>query len=833
VNYLVGSDEAPAGFPGMAHAQEHMMFRGGPGLSADQLAYIGSIMGGNFNADTREALTQYLFTVPSEDVDVALHIEAARMQDVTDSKEDWDAERGAIEQEVAQDLSIPNYVVYAKLRGLLFAGSPYEHDALGTRPSFDATTSAMLKRFHDTWYAPNNAILIVVGDVDPQATLGKIKQLFGAIKPKHLPARPHMAFQPARTTSFTIPTDTPYAVNLIAMRMPGLNSPDFPALEVLADVLSNHRFALYGLVAQGNAIDADFSLEPLPQASMGYASVSFAQSGDAQSIESATRAILAGVAKNGVPADLVEAAKRQEHQQAEFQKNSIAGLASVWSDAVALYGLRSPDDDLVRINKVTVADVNRVARKYLDLDHAITALTEPQGSGKPVASGGGFGGQENIALGEAAPTTLPSWAQASVNRLAVPESTLNPVVSKLANGVTLIVQPENVSDTVGIYGHIRNRAETETPPGQAGVDIILDRLLAYGTEHLDRIAFQRALDELGASEKAGTDFSVKVLAGDFDRGVGLLADNELHPALPPAALELEKRQIGQYIGALNRSPSHLAQLALRNALFAPDDPSLRQATPETIGALTPEAVRNYFRTVFRPDLTTIVVVGHITPEAARGAIEKYFGSWTAQPPVPVTDLPRALPKPANTVAVPDASRVQDSVYLAQTIDLTRSDPDYYALNLGSTVLGGGFYSTRLSVELRKKAGLVYTVGSDVQAGRNRTVYFVDYACDPQNVSKAARIVAREIRDMQTIPVPDSELARSKALLLRQIPLEESSVDDIARGFLQRRDLDLPIDEPTTAARRYIDLTPAQVQAAFQKWMRPDDLVRLSQGPEPQ
>jgi zinc protease len=420
-----------------------------------------------------------------------------------------------------------------------------------------------------------------------------------------------------------------------------------------------------------------------------------------------------------------------------------------------------------------------------------------------------------------------------LNRLTVPQSTLHPVVSTLPNGLTLIVQQENVSDTVGVYGHIRNRPETETPPGQEGVDTILERLLNYGSERLDRIAFQRALDELGASEEAGKDFAIKVLAGDFDRGVALLADNELHPALPPAAMELEKHQIAQYVGALNRSPSHLAQQALRGALFAKDDPSLREATPETIGALTPENVRSYYRTVFRPDLTTIVVVGHITPEAARSTIEKYFGAWTAQPPLPVTDLPRALPKPASTVAVPDASRVQDTVYLAQTIDLTRSDPDYYALNLGSAVLGGGFYSTRLSVELRKKAGLVYSVGSDVQAGRNRTVYFVNYACDPQNVSKAARIVAREIRGMQTAPVPESEFARSKALMLRQIPLEESSVDDIARGLLQRRDLDLPLDEPTLAARRYVALTPSQVQAAFQKWMRPDDLVRLSQGPAPQ
>src|ERR1700730_6817146 len=136
VNYLVGSDEAPAGFPGTAHAEEHMMFRGSPGLSADQLAEIGSGVGGDFNANTREGLTQYLFTVPSEDLDVALHIEALRMRAALNSEKDWDVERGAIEQEGSQDLSEPSYVLFEKLRARMFAGTPYAHDALGTRPSF-------------------------------------------------------------------------------------------------------------------------------------------------------------------------------------------------------------------------------------------------------------------------------------------------------------------------------------------------------------------------------------------------------------------------------------------------------------------------------------------------------------------------------------------------------------------------------------------------------------------------------------------------------------------------------------------------------------------------
>src|SRR6202008_216375 len=178
VNYLVGSDETPPGFPGTAHAQEHMMFRGSPGLTADQLADIGSVIGGNFNANTREGLTQYLYTVPAEDLDVALHIEAIRMKAVLDAKEEWDHERGAIEQEVAQDLSEPSYILYEKVRAAMFAGTPYAHDALGTRPSFEKTTAAALQKFHDDWYAPNNAILVIAGDVDPQATLTEVKLLF-------------------------------------------------------------------------------------------------------------------------------------------------------------------------------------------------------------------------------------------------------------------------------------------------------------------------------------------------------------------------------------------------------------------------------------------------------------------------------------------------------------------------------------------------------------------------------------------------------------------------------------------------------------------------------
>lgn len=832
VNYLVGSDEAPEGFPGTAHAQEHMMFRGSPGLSSDQLADIGSIMGGSFNANTRESLTQYLYTVPAEDLDVALNIEATRMRGVLDRPEDWAQERGAIEQEVAQDLSNPGYKLFAQLRSRLFAGTPYAHDALGTRPSFEATSVDMLRRFHDAWYAPNNAILVVVGDLDPAATLGKVRTLFGGIASRPLPDRHLVHPSPVRPAHLRIDTDRPTGTQMLALRVPGLHSPDFPALELLADVLASERFELYGLVPQGKALSASFALDPLPQAGMAYAVVSFARDANPASLEREVRAILQKVARQGIPPELLEAAKQQERRQAEFEKNSIEGLASVWADAVALYGLESPDEDLQRIEKVTLADVNRVARKYLDLSHAVSAVMLPQGGGQPMTAQGGFGGQESISLGEAHPTALPEWARAALERLEVKPSSLSPVVSTLPNGLHLIVQSEDVSDTVSVFGHIRNRPEVEAGPDKQGIQQLLEPLFSYGSEHLDRIAFQRALDAIGAEEHAGSDFDVQVLARDFERGVELLADNELHPALPAEALRVLSRQLVQVVAARRQSPAYQVQRSLRGALFPPDDPTLREATPESVGAITLPDVRDYYQRVFRPDLATIVVIGHVTPGQARAIIEKYFGAWSAQGEKPATDLPEAPPNRPATAAVPDASRVQDEVILAQNLALTRRDPDYYALELGSTLLGGGFYSTRLSIDLRKNAGLVYSVGSVLQAGRTRGAYFIQYACDPQNVGKAAQIAVQELRNMQATPAGADELLRAKALLLRRMPLSEASVTGIAHDLIDRWDYELPLDEPERAARRYIELSAADVQAAFGRWMRPADLVRVTQGPPP-
>jgi zinc protease len=753
------------------------------------------------------------------------------MRGVLDSEKLWRQERGAIEQEVAQDLSNPEYVLYSRLLAAMFKGTPYAHDALGTRPSFNKTTAAMLKKFHDTWYVPNNAVLVIAGDVTPAKALAEVKRHFGAIPAKKLPRRPRIHLQPVRPRTIKMHTDLPYGLAIIAFRMPGYDSPDYAAGQILADVLDNQRGRLYNLVVENKALEADFSLNTLPAAGLGYIVGAFPKGGDPHRLVTNLRAVLAEALQKGFPADLVEAAKRSELADAAFQKNAVDGLAMTWSDALTVEGRQSPRDDIEALAKVTKADVDRVAHRYLDLDQAITAILTPQPSGKPTSTKG-FGGKESFNPPQTPNVQMPAWAAKALAKLSLPHVTFHPTVKTLANGLKLIVQPESVSRTVSVYGHIRNRPDLQVPKGKEGVDQVLGQLFSYGTTSLNRLAFHKALDDIAANASAGTDFSLQVLSNHFKKGVALLADDELHPALPQAAFATVRKQTAATVAGRLQSPDYLVRRAMRKALFPKNDPSLRQATPRTVAGLSLQDVKNYYHRVFRPDETVIVVIGDITAGRAAAVIEKYFGAWRAKGPRPALLLPPVPPNRPSTVAVPDASRVQDRVILAETVAMNRSNPDYYALKLGDHVLGGGFYATRLYQDLREKSGLVYYVGLGLQAGRTRSVYAIEYACDPPNVAAARAIVRQNLKRMQTQPVSPAELRRAKAMLLREIPLDESSLSSIALGFIDRTRLALPLDEPLRAARKYVALDAAKVQAAFAKWVRPNGLVQVTQGPSP-
>jgi zinc protease len=824
MNYLAGSDEEP--ITGVAHAQEHMLFRGSKTLTASQFADTTAITGGTFNADTQNELTQYFFEMPSQYLDVALNLERSRATGVLDSQKLWDQERGAIIQEVTQDYSGATFRLFMKCVQNVFAGTPYANFGLGTVDSFKKIQAKDLKAYYGRWYHPNNAVYVIAGNVDPAATIAKVKALFGNIPAAKLPARRPVHLRPLKPLTLHDNSSDPITLGFVAYRVPGYDDKDYFASQILNDVLNSQRGALYELQASGKSLGTFAQSVTYPKAGMTLVASAVPVTTTGEQAVRDVKAVLEGYKKTGLPAELVEVAKRREVAQAQFARNSISGLASAWSQTLSVEH-RTPDDDLAGLQRVTVDDVNRVLRTYYDQGTATVAISTPK-----EAAGSAFGSRqgEDNAVVPTEHTGLPAFAKKVLANLHVPEETVQPVMQTLPNGLKLIVVPSTISQTAVVRGEVLNNPGFQDPPGKDGVEQIADGLFQYGTQTHDRIAFQTELDKIAATVNAGRSFSLDVLSKDFDRGVELLADDELHPAFPQPSFEIVKKQtVGSLTGTV-KSPAYKADRALAEALYPAGDPDRRTATPQTASAVTLADVKAYYAAAYRPDLTTIVVVGDVTPQHARAAIEKSFGGWTASGATPNLFPPPVPPNKAASATIPATGRIQADVTLGETIPISYRHPDYPLLRLANTVLSGGFYASLLYHDLREAHGYAYSVGSNVSGGRNRSRFSVNYGADPQNVARAARLVVDDLTSLQRKPLSADRLTRAKALVLGELPIAKESYEGLAGQLVAYASTGRPLDEDRRLATAALAATPEQVRAAMAKWIRPRDLVRIVVGP---
>nr|WP_304488828.1 insulinase family protein [Asaia prunellae] len=669
----------------------------------------------------------------------------------------------------------------------------------------------------------------MVGDVDPATTLDKVRSQFGAIPAGKLPARP--VIKPAPVKAQTIKIDSDYATGIlsIAYRMPGSQSPDYAAAQILSDVLASQRGALFALVPQGKALATEFSYNARVQAGVGNALAAFPKGQDPSALLGEIRTILDTIRQKGVPADLVEAAKRKEIAALEFNANGITDLTQSWADALAYSGVDSPADLVKAYRNVTPEQVNALAARLLDPAHAVTGILTPSGGKSPDI--GGNKGPESLLPPPSKNIVLPEWAATALADLPKPEPLSQPAYFTLGNGITLLVQPEHVSHTIRLYGAIRHNNYLQQPKGKEGVADLTSDLFLFGSTSHNRLAFAAALDELASDAHGGISFSLSTLSANFDKTLALLAENELHPAFPAQAFTILKQQAIASQAGILQSPGYRFQRAVTKALAPANDPSLRETTPQTLSTVSLADVQSFYKSAYRPDLTTIVVIGDITPEKARASVEAAFGSWTANGPKPVVDLPARPQSKRSETVVDDPGRVQDTVYLAQTVASGVKNPDRYALEVGNEVLGSGFAS-RLMQDLRVRSGMVYTTGSDFAWSANRGAFMITYGSDPDKTAKAHDAALRNVASMQSGPVSDDELLNAKGSILRAIPMERASFGGIAGQYLSLIGLGLPLTEPDERAKAVYGMSAKQVQDAFHRWVRPADMAQIIKGPAP-
>lgn len=831
--YRFGSlDEVP-GKTGLAHALEHMMFRGTKDLSGGALDDIGARLGAVVNANTSDDYTHFYFVMPADQLDLALHIEADRMRGLLLRQSDWNLERGAVLSEIDNDNSQPVGKLIRDVRSAAYRGSPFALTALGVRADVAKATAQDLRRYYDQWYAPNNATLVVTGDVHPEDVFATAERWFGPIARRDVPAHRSLPAPDAGSTPTVNQTaDYPYTVLDLAYRIPGDLDADGPAAQLVDDIMTRERSTFYkALVESKLTLGYNAFADTALHAGIFHVLLFVTPGRKPEDVRKAYEATLAQMRDGGVDPALLEAAKITSARQAVYARDAISGLGDRYGYATGIEG-HDPAQDDARFAAIDAAAINRAVQTYFSAPSAVGILT-PRGA--TAKAGGGSGGGASSGVSDnfsqrppSGPIVMAPWARAALARPVTIASRVKPVVYKLTNGLRLYVQPIHENPTVFVNGSVELSPAFD-PPGKTGAGSLTANLLAYGSSRYDFDAQRRTADELGAELSFGANFGAHGLASDMDKLLDVLADAEQAPQFPQRFVDLLKAQTRSAIAQRNANPDARAEIAYNKATHLPNDPSIRQETVASIDAIARADVMAYHRRYFRPDRTTIVVAGDVEPESVRASIERAFGSWRNEGPRPEVHLPPLAPAHRQVIAIP-AQRDAVSARLGQPA-IARTNPDFYAFNLVNQVLGGGgTFDTRLMHEIRVQRGLVYGVSSALLVTRERGLFQIDLSAAPRNVGPAVAAAKSEVRRVTQSAISAAEWNRARTKLLAgTIVSEESSATIVARceNIAQNR---LPVDYYATVGQRYGKVTPAEGLRVARRYLHPNDFVEVYEGP---
>src|SRR3984885_7432842 len=833
--YRFGALDETPGKTGLAHALEHMMFRGTHDLSSAGLDDMTARFGGEVNAQTENEITHYYFVIPADRVDTIVHLEADRMRNLKLDAADWNIERGAVLGEYAEKHSNPVSSFIFNVNQRVYPGSRLGATSLGAKADIEKATVADLRRYYDAWYRPNNATLVVTGDVDAAAVFAEAQRYFGPIASAPLPARRQYALHPATATSYTERSNFPYTMVDEAYAAPGDAKPyehDQVRNDVALGAMFNPRGPFRALVEQGLVLGYNPSPLEDRRASVVHVMLVVAPGHKPAEVRAAYEKIMAGVLAKGLDADLFDASKRSQLASMTYARPSIVGLGDAIGANMVFPGDTDPSEFDALYGAITRDEATAVARRVY-AKASVVAVLQPGGfnaaEAQPPSSvtssvTDSFGDRTSNG-----PLVQPAWMKAALAKPLALRSAVDPVVTTLPNGLRLLVQRVATNPTVFVDGLVRT-SPTFDPRGKEGLGEVTSALMDWGSAKYDYDAQRKLADDRAADISFGTTFSAHGRATDFPALLDALADDVRHPLFPTDKLTLVKQQLTAVASRRALDPNYRTRRAFAEALYPAGDPELRESTPASIASIALDDVKSYHAKYVRPDMTTLIVVGDVDPAAVAREGTARFGDWTADGPKPDPHLP-PIPLPAAKRQNVETPAQDVNVQLGAPA-LARTNPDYDALVLANAIYGGGALDgTRLFREVREKRGLVYGAYSSLNAGRDRGTFTISFRAVPAKADAANALVRAELRRMQTERVSAGELAAAKTRVVAQAIEAEEATSTITGDLLQIGLDDLPSSYYANLAQRYQRITAADVQRAAKAYFHPDNLVEVRTGPK--
>jgi len=828
--YHFGSLDETPGKTGLAHALEHMMFRGTSNVSAGGLDDITARLGAQMNGETTYDYTQFYFIMPSDKLDVALYLEADRMAHAALRQADWSIERGAVLNELQGDEGSPFFTLLSRVRAAAYPGQPAGRTPTGDIADVERATAADIAKYYREWYAPNNAALVVAGDVDHRAVFAKAEHYFGSIKRRTLPAR--VASHPtpvSHTVSVESNLPFPFEILDLAYAVPGDTEAGEPEISTLTALIDNQLSPFYQALVQSNiALAIDAQEDTQLKGGLFNVFIVVSPGHTADEAHSVFQATMDNVLAGGFSPDLVDAAKSLTIADRLYNADSVDGAGDLAGYTYGIVGEKIADEDS-RLAAITPASLLTITKTYLRRPTVVgrlsTSASGPQGGSDKSSAAITDDFSKRTPNG---PIVVPSAIRAAVQAPTSARSTLAPVAFTLPNGIHVIVQEKHDRSTFMLSGDIASSAAF-IPAGKEGLARLAGSLADYGSANYPFAARRRAIDMMGASVENGEGFSARGRASDFGEIVKILADGEMHPSFSEPWLSLQRDQLAGSLRQENSISGVQIDRAYQALLSTPDDPALRRPDSDSVNGLTRDDLLHYVSTYWRPDLTTIAVAGDVTPDSVRAALTSAFGSWNVGGAAPDARAQAyASAHTGHEYIGTDSGQVY--IRLGQPA-LARGSNDYDTFMVLNQILGAsGAFESRLWQELRQKRGLVYSVGSTVEAGPDRGDFRIEINASPQRVTEAVAFVRDELRRLQNEPVTPTELAEAKLRLVSDALLEEAGIDGQVSQLLDIERNHLPIDYYRTLNDRYAGITAADVQRVARMYLAPDHLIEIFAGP---
>ena len=851
--YHVGPANERPGLTGFAHLFEHMMFQGSKHIGDDaHFKLLEGAGASDINGTTDFDRTNYFETLPSNQLELALWLESDRMGFLLDTLDGTKLanQRDVVRNERRQGENSPYGLVEEGVYHNLFPKThPYYASVIGSHADIEAARLKDVREFFKLYYAPNNASLAIVGDIDKAQAKALVEKYFGPIAAGPPVPKISATTPPITSERRAVVTDQ---VELPRVYMAWLTDPIYKPGDAEADLLAlilggGKSSRLYKRLVYERQIAQDVSAN---QNSLILGSVFQIQATAKPSVkpEDLERAIneeLDAVRKDGVTPDQLSRARNVIQTRIVQGLETLGGFGGV-ADRLNQYNHYLGDPaflakDLERYDKATPTGVQKMAQEKLTNNARVVVYGVP---GKKVvddvpkttgeeasvltsAGSNADGGGSSSAAGQQEWRNQPPQAGAA-SKLALPV----PKSFKLANGLTIMLVEQHNLPVVSANLVVLSGSEAN-PASKPGLASFTADMLDEGTNKRSTLQLAEDVAAIGASLSTGSSsdastISTRTLKKNADAALELVADVALQPAF--AAKELDRVRNTRLTQVLQQrdNPNVLASKVFNSEVYGTEHPYgyTELGTEDSIKTVTREDMLKFWQSGYVPANAALVVAGDLTESELRALAEKHFGRWTGKAtPVASPDVRAAA---ARRILIVDKPGAPQTALRIGTVGVPRANPDYVPIEVLNTGLGG-LFSSRINMNLREKNGYTYGAGSTFQFRRGPGPFFTATSVRTDVTAPAVREIFNEFERIRAADVSAEELKIAKDSFARSLPGLFETTGQAAASIGQLFIYDLPLDYYRTLPGQIDAVTVADVRRAAEKYLLPESMVIVAVG----